>query len=466
MENTVRKNDIIELEVTDVNNFGNGIARKDGMVIFVQRAVTGDRVRAKIIKVGRDYAVARIEELLLPSEHRKEPACPYSKRCGGCSFDHIEYNYELTLKRSFVESAFRRAGISSLPPIDMISGCELHYRNKVQYPVCADGELGFYAKRSHEIIPSQSCLLQDERFEPILKEIKKFIKEEKISIYDENTKKGWLRHVYLRIGAASNEIMVALVAKSAHFPKKAVFTEKMSALDGVVSVVLCVNGADSNVILGKEAITLWGKDKITDILCSLRFEISPLSFYQVNRSVAERLYERAAEYAEPKDNDRVLDLFCGAGTIGCSVAARFKNISLSGVEIIPDAVENARANAEANGIKNAHFICTDAKNVSVEDTDILILDPPRAGCSPELIAKICASSLSRLVYISCNPDTLARDVALLADAGFSLCKISAADMFPRTGHVETVILLSRKDVHERIKFDVNVEELNRISQSK
>lgn len=439
----MKKNEFYTVDITDLNNLGNGVAKIHGKAVFVPHAVDGDTLRIKIIKDAKDYAIARIEEILTPSPHRQESGCPVSNRCGGCVYRHITYAHELELKRAYVASAFRKAGVS-VEVAPTLSGAEAGYRNKVQYPVGKDITLGFYAPRSHEIIPFSNCALQDPAFSPILAEIADYLKEAGVSVYNEETHTGLLRHIYLRKGTVSGEIMVTLVTASAEFPQGRAFAEHIcKTFPHVVSVVQNVNPHKTNVILGQQCILLAGKEFLTDTLCGLTFHLSPLSFYQVNHPMAELLYEKAAELANLRPGDRIADLFCGAGTIGLSVAARYPHITLTGVEIIPEAVENAKENARLNRIDNARFICGDANTPELADTDVIFIDPPRKGCEASLVKQIADLAPRRVVYISCNPDTLARDVARFTEAGYTPGTVYPVDLFPRTGHVECVVLLSR-----------------------
>lgn len=440
----MEKNQLCEVTVEDLNNLGNGIAHLGGKVLFIPRAVDGDRLRVKIIKNASDYMVGRIEEVLSPSPYRIESDCPASKRCGGCVFRQITYAHELELKRRQVASSFRKAGIS-VEVAPTLSGEARGYRNKVQYPVGEGITFGFYAPRSHEIIPCADCALQDDAFAPIIAEIVDYLRKKKVSVYDEVAHKGTLRHIYLRRGKASGEVMVCLVTSSAKFSEGKAFAEHIRAkFPEVVSVVQNVNPARTNVILGERCITLSGRDTLTDTLCGLTFNLSPLSFYQVNHDMAEVLYRKAAELAELKPGDRIADLFCGAGTIGLSVAAMHPDITLTGVEIIPEAVENAKENARLNGISNATFVCGDANTPELAGCDVIFLDPPRKGCDERLIKQIADIAPRRVVYISCNPDTLARDVARFSEVGYGAKVVYPVDLFPRTGHCEAVLALERR----------------------
>lgn len=439
----MKKNELYTVEISDLNNLGNGVARIDGKAVFVPHAVDGDRLKIKIIKDTKDYAIARIEEILTPSPYRQDSGCKVSNRCGGCVYRHITYAHELELKRNYVASAFRKAGVAA-EVAPTLWGEESGYRNKVQYPVGEGMTFGFYAPRSHEIIPCADCALQDKEFTPILAEIADFLRKAGVSVYNETTHTGLLRHVYLRRGSVSSEIMVTLVTSSAKFPQGKAFAQHIrEKFPQVVSVIQNINSEKTNVILGDRCITLAGKDHLTDTLCGLTFNLSPLSFYQVNHHMAEVLYRKGAELAELRAGDRVVDLFCGAGTIGLSVAAMHPEISLLGVEIIPEAVENARENAIRNNISNATFICGDANASALTGADVVFIDPPRKGCEEALVKQIATLSPRKVVYISCNPDTLARDVARFIREGYQPGTVYPVDLFPRTGHCEAVVALTR-----------------------
>lgn len=438
----MKKNEIYTVEITDLNNLGNGVCRIEGKAVFVPRAVDGDRLKVKIIKDTKDYAVARIEEILTPSPYRTESGCAVSNRCGGCVYRQITYAHEVELKRNYVRSAFRKAGVE-VEVAPTLFGAECGYRNKVQYPVGEGMTVGFYAPRSHEIIPCGDCALQKPIFTPIIATLQNLLRKAGVKPYREEDASGLIRHLFLRC-ATSGEVMVTLVTTSKPFPKAREIAEQLrTAHPEVVSVVRNYNDVRSNVILGDRCETLSGADVLTDTLCGLTFNLSPLSFYQVNHDMAEVLYRKAAELAELRPGDRVADLFCGAGTIGLSVAAMYPDIQLIGVEIIPEAVENAKENARQNGIANATFICGDANAAELSGADVIFLDPPRKGCEESLVRQIAAIAPRRVVYISCNPDTLARDVARFAEVGYEPGVVYPVDLFPRTGHCEAVVRLTK-----------------------
>ena len=439
----MKKNQLYTAEITDLNNLGNGVTRIDGKAVFVPHAVDGDVLRIKIIKDAKDYAIARIEEILTPSPHRQESGCAVSKRCGGCVYRHITYAHEAVLKENYVRSAFRKAGVEVEVAPTMV-GAEGAYRNKVQYPVGEGMTVGFYAPRSHEIVPCGDCALQKPVFTPIIATLQSLLQKAGVSAYNEESGKGLLRHLFLR-ASQTDRVMVTLVTTSKPFPAATEIAKQLRAAHPeVISVVRNYNDLRSNVILGDRCQVLSGAEVLSDTLCGLSFNLSPLSFYQVNHDMAERLYQKAAELAALRPGDKIADLFCGAGTIGLSVAAQHPEISLLGVEIIPEAVENAKENARRNGIKNATFLCGDANASELADADVIFLDPPRKGCEEALVKQISALSPRTVVYISCNPDTLARDVARFIEAGYRPGVVYPVDLFPRTGHVESVVCLTRQ----------------------
>ncbi len=448
----IKKNDIIPVEVEDITGQGSGIARVDGMAVFVPMTAVGDKINARILKVKKNYAFAKIEEITVPSAERILPDCECYSKCGGCVFRHISYEEELKIKRQRVYDALTRIGGIRDFEMGEIVGCKSpnSYRNKAQIPVGKDKEgsviTGFYAPHSHRIISTDRCALQPPEFDSIASEVKKWIIDHNISVYDENTRSGLVRHIYLRRGGG--EIMVCIVINGASIPHKTELVSRLTSLNiNITSIILNINTDDTNVILGKKCITLSGSDTISDTLCGLKFNISPLSFYQVNHDQTERLYGLAAEYAGLTGGELLIDLYCGAGTIGLSMA---KNVrSLIGVEIVPEAIENARENARVNGIENAEFICSDADAAAKllakrrVRPDVVVIDPPRKGCGASVIDSICEMSPSRVVYVSCDPETLARDLKLFDEKGFRTVKVTPVDMFPRTGHVETVVQLMK-----------------------
>ena len=447
----MQKNDIVTLEVTALSSEGSGVARHDGMVVFIPLSAVGDVAECRILKVQKSYAYARIERMITPSEHRVEPDCEAFGRCGGCALRHISYPEELRAKEQFVRDAMERIGELNIPIEPIIStGVTERYRNKAQLPVASiDGRpvCGFYSQRSHRVIPCDDCKLEPEVFSDISREILDYQQKNSLSCYDEESGKGLLRHIYLRRGHHSGEIMVCLVV-----------TEKTRAYDALAdilkekfpqikTVILNINSERTNVILGKRNVNIFGDGKICDAICGVEVEISAHSFYQVNTAAAELVYKKAAEYADLKGGETLLDLYCGAGTVGLSMADGAGR--LIGVEVIADAIENAKKNALRNGIKNAEFIVGDAGTIAQslaergERPNVITVDPPRKGCDQKTLDAITAMSPDRIVMISCNPATAARDVKYLCERGYRAEKVCPADMFPRTSHVECVIYITK-----------------------
>ena len=446
-EKMPEKNKIYRTEIDTMNHMGYGIGRIDGIVCFVKGGVTGDLLDVKVIKTNKNYCVGRIESVITESPKRTEAGCPVFKRCGGCCFCHIGYEYELELKRSFVEAEFRKAKLDTkvLPVVS--SGETERYRNKAQYPVDAYNRIGFYAEKTHSVCETPDCALQPAVFADITELVGEHLRKYGIKGYDEQSGKGLLRHIYIRQGRVTGEINVCLVINGDTLPHSAELAEALKAIDGLTGVCLNVNKKNTNVILGDKYVTLYGREYIEDKLCGLTFRISPASFYQVNHDTAELLYNKVFDHVSAGKCDRVADLYCGTGTIGLSVANRLKECKLTGVEIVPEAIENAKVNAEINNVTNASFICadsTDTQSNVLKESDVVILDPPRKGITRELAEKIAEVGVPRVVYVSCSPDTLARDVRWFAELGYTCSDVTPFDMFPRTGHVESVVCLTRR----------------------
>ncbi len=446
----MNKNDIIKLQITAVSSEGSGIGRYEDKAVFVPLTAIGDQINARILKDKKNLAFGKIEDILSPSRDRIEPDCPSFKSCGGCVWRHINYEAESKIKENKVYEAMRRIGGIDMPPKPIIKAENTErYRNKAQFPLTADGSVGFYANHSHRVIPAEDCKLQPAIFSALATAFKEWVQTFGVSVYSEDNKSGLLRHFYLRIAEATEEIMAVLVINGNAIPESDKLIELLNgAADGnLKSVMLNINTKDTNVILGKKNILLYGKEYIEDILCGVKVRISPLSFYQVNRAMTEKLYGKATEYAEPQDK-YILDLYCGAGTIGLSMTKKAKHII--GVEIIPDAVRDAKINALENGIENAEFICGDAAAAALDlkkrniKPDVVVLDPPRKGCDGALLNTVAKDfKPERIVYVSCDPATLARDAKILEDLGYKLIEYTPVDLFPRTAHVETAALFLR-----------------------
>ena len=449
----LKKNDEIEIYIDSVSLTGSGVGRYDGMAVFVPASAKGDRLLVHIIKAKKSYAVGKILKVLSPSEDRVQNDCTGFPSCGGCAFRHMSYAAELELKHNAVKDAFKRIGGIDIEPQAIIGDeSQTGYRNKAQYSIRREGgrvKIGFYAQHSHRVIDCRDCSLAPKEFETVIGVFADWIEKNNISVYDEETGKGLLRHIYIRKAFATGEIMVCPVSTKKNLSHTDELIDGLlKAVPEITSVALNVNAENTNVVLGKECVTLYGKGYITDILCGVKVRISPLSFYQVNRTQAQKLYEKAAEYAAPKKDTLLLDLYCGAGTIGLSMADKIGQ--LIGVETVPEAVEDAKLNAKENGILNAEFICADAGKAAQmlleqgKRPDVIILDPPRKGCSMETISATVGMKPERIVYVSCDPATLARDCAEFEKLGYVVREVTPVDMFPRTAHVESCALLCRK----------------------
>lgn len=457
----IRKNDLVVLEISDINNLGAGISRlPDGRVVFIRGAVTGDTVRAKIIKVNSSYAVARLEEIIVASPNReKEIFCNASESCGGCVYRHINYEHEKAIKKSYVKHSFIKVGLSDVLINDVHSTNKTcAYRNKAQYPFAQTKQgivAGFYATKSHNVVPAFNCSLQPRIFGDILRDVCDFADKKGLTVYNEETGKGLLRHLYLRYGEGTGEVMLCLVINAYIIPFESefvgLFTKKY---DCIKSIQVNTNTKNTNVVLGDTYRVIYGERYIEDILCGVRFRITPESFYQVNHDGAEMLYSLAKEKAIKGIDHKIslVDMYCGTGTIGLSMADAVNE--LIGIEIVEGAVECANKNAILNGFENAKFYAGDAKDIralfeSVElqhgalYPDVIILDPPRKGCTPEVVEFIAERDIKRIVYVSCDPDTLARDCKLFYDLGYSIGEVDPVDMFPRTGHIENIVSIER-----------------------
>ena len=464
----MQKNDVITLTIEEINNLGCGVGHLQdangsrGQVVFVRDAVTGDKLEARVIKVTKNYLAARIEKILEPSPWRCEADCK-AKGCGGCVYRHLSYEHELEMKGEYVKNAFRKAGLGDVEIAPVAHTGELTgYRNKAQYPVrnSKNGmEVGFFATGTHRLVPADDCKLQPPVFAELTAYICDFCNQNHIKAYDEESGKGLLRHIYLRTGAKTGEIMVCLVVNGKSLPReKELCLGLEQRFPQIKSILLNTNTQNTNVVLGKEYRLLSGRPWIEDELCGLKFNISAGSFYQVNRNACELLYGIAKEKAALTGKETLLDLYCGIGTIGISMAESAKEVI--GIEIVDEAVKCASENAARNGIENAYFYCGDASDAEklltnaenahgrIENATV-ILDPPRKGSTPELITYLAKRNFNRVVYVSCNPDTLARDCVEFRKLGYAIGEVTPVDMFPRTGHVESVVLLSREKSNDK-----------------
>lgn len=453
----LRKNTEIPLTVTGVTGEGNGIGKSEnGMAVFVPYTAVGDEITCRIQKVDKRYAFGRMTALHTPSGDRAaagERACGVYEKCGGCVWRHVTYAAEAQYKWQKVADALAHIGGLSLVPQPIVAADTAdRYRNKAQYPVeVQNGRIvaGFYAPRSHRVIPCEDCALQPAFFADVLRTVVAWAEENAVTVYDETQRKGLLRHIYIRHGEKTGEVMVCLVATSGKLPALPQLTENLQAkVPALRSLVVNINRKDTNVILGDEEFTVFGDGYITDILCGLRFKLSPRSFFQVNPVQTEKLYTLAKEALELTGEETLLDLYCGTGTIGLSMANTVK--TLIGADIVAPAIEDAKQNAANNGIANARFICADAaaaaKQLEKEGVrpDAVVIDPPRKGCDEALLDTIAAMSPAKLVYVSCDPATLARDLKRLAERGYETLSVTPVDLFPGTQHCESVATLRRK----------------------
>ncbi len=451
----LRKNERVELEITGLTAEGAGVGRaaEGGMAVFVPETIPGERVLAHIIKSAKTYAVGKAIQIIRPSSERQKPDCPLFPRCGGCVYRHMSYAQELRAKEQKVQDALERIGGYEGFTVEPIVGAEKpeRYRNKAQFPIGKNeqGEvvLGFYAQRSHRIIPCEDCKLQPEAFSRAAAAFREWAALYPAPVYDESSHTGKLRHFYLR-QASSGDVMACLVVNGNGVHHEQELAEILRLrVPELKSLFVNCNREDTNVVLGKKNRLVWGEETLTDTLCGLEFTISPLSFFQVNHDQTERLYGLAAEFAGLTGNETLLDLYCGAGTIGLSMAHQAKQ--LIGVEIVGPAVEDAKRNAARNHIENSEFLCMDSPQAALQlekrgiRPDVVIVDPPRKGCGEGLPETIARMAPKRVVYISCDPATLARDVKRFRELGYELQKAVPVDMFPRTSHVETAAVLSR-----------------------
>ena len=449
----MKKNDIYEIEITGMTHDGMGVGRADGMAVFVQRAMEGEKVLAKIIKVNKNYAIARIEDWILKSPERTEPFCPVYKRCGGCSLQHMSYDMQLKFKHRVVTDNLERIGGFWGINVNPVIGMEnpMNYRNKAQYPV-GMGEkgpvAGFYARHSHVIIDSETCGIQHPASETVKNKVMELVRKLNIPVYNEATGEGLLRHVITRVSFSTGDVMVILVVTDEKVPGlRKIIKEISGEIPNVKSIVLNINKRRDNVILGDTVKTVYGSDTITDRLGHLTFHISPLSFFQVNPVQTFVLYSKAVEFAGLTGNETVFDLYCGTGTISLFLSERAKEVI--GVEVVREAVEAANNNARINGIANVRFFCGEAEEVVPKlyeegiKADIVVVDPPRKGCDEKLLETMVKMQPKRIVYVSCNPSTLARDLKFLAASGYRIEEVQPVDMFPWTEHVECVTLMSR-----------------------
>lgn len=447
---SVEKNKFYEMTITDIGTNGEGVGKINDFVVFVPEAITGDQLEVKILKVKKNLAYGKIEKILSPSPRRSEVTCEVAIKCGGCQLQHMSYEAQLEWKQSKVYNALTRIGglkdIEVLPTLGMEAPA--HYRNKAQYPIRKENgkvQIGFYMSRTHKVVDWSTCGIQDKRCEQIIEIVRNFLEVNNISIYDEETHKGLVRHLMIKTGFYTGEVMVCLVVNGNELPHSDKLLEALHVVEGLTSVLLNINKAKTNVILGHEIKVLEGRDYIIDTIGDLKFKISALSFFQVNPEQTKVLYDKALEYAELEGNETVWDAYCGIGTISLFLAQKAKKVY--GVEIVAPAIENARENAALNDIHNAEFFVGKAEEVIPEQyangltADTIVVDPPRKGCDQALLETLVKMNPKKIVYVSCDPATLGRDLGYLDQQGYKVEKVQPVDMFPHTTHVETVVKL-------------------------
>ena len=465
----LEKNKQYQATVTDYTAEGQGVAHVEGCAVFLPNAVAGETYLIRIEKAAKTWAAGKIVEILEKSPHRVNRECPVAKLCGGCNFWHMDYAEETRLKADRVKTALNRIGGEDLQDMPILSAPTCYgYRNKAQYPVASrKGRVyaGFFKAGTHQVVENERCLILPEESDWVRNLVIDYVNQYRVSAYDEQTGKGLLRHIYIRRGQVSGQVLVCLVVNGRKLPHTEVLAERLKAVPGFTSLVLSVNTKAGNTVLGEEFITLYGPGYIEDTLCGLTFRLSPRSFYQVNHHQAQRLYETAIAQAEITKEDLVLDLYCGVGTITLAMAKAAGKVM--GVEVVEQAVQDARENAARNGLENAEFFCGDAGKAALElerqgiRPDVVVVDPPRKGLNGDTVEALSRMSPRRIVYVSCDPATLARDVALLKQRGYALKNAMAADLFPRCSHVETVCLLTSVKNQPHIDFDLEIDDFHK-----
>ena len=461
----LEKNRIYRAHIDGYSSEGLGIARIDGQVVFVHGAVRGETCDVLVMKVLKNAAFGKIAALVEPSPTRRQPDCPYYGRCGGCDFRHMSYEEELWAKRARVQDALTRIGGAEVT-VEEILGAEqpLHYRNKSIYPISPAGEVGFYRARSHQVVNVEHCLIQKPEADALAQAVRDYIARFQVEPYNEATGRGLLRHLYVRTSCRGESLACLLINGSRLPHEQEVVDMLRAAAPGVCGVVLGENTRRGNAILGDRYRTLWGRDYLTDTLCGLELRLSVPSFYQVNHDQAQRLYEKALEYAGLTGRELAVDLYCGAGTITQVLARRARHVI--GGEIVPEAIRDAEDSARRNGVENVEFLCGDASRLAAElrqrglRPDVICVDPPRKGLAPDVVEAAASMTPGRIVYVSCDPATLARDVARFAPLGYRPVRACAVDLFPGTAHVETVCLLSKLQSKEHIEIEVKMDELD------
>ena len=465
----MKKNDIISITVTGMSSKGEGIGKADAFPFFVKDTAVGDEVQVRILKLKKNYGYARLEKIIKPSDERTDPLCPLSKKCGGCQLQHISHGAQLKYKEKKVEDALAKIGgfdrsliEKTKEPVEGADeGGEFRYRNKMEIPVSKDKEggiiFGFYAGRTHDIIPMKECYLGKENVKKILGKIKEHMEENNIAPYDEKTLKGTVRHVQVREGENTGEVMVCLVINGDKIPHEEEFVKKLTQADGrIKTVLLNINKKKTNVILGSKERILYGDGYISERMGDLSFRISSRSFFQVNTKQAEKIYKKAVEFAALEGTENVYDLYCGTGTISLFFAGGCKKVR--GVEVVSSAVADAKKNVLVNGVQNVEFVEGKAEDMDLSKADVVILDPPRKGADGKLLGALLKENPKKIVYVSCDPATLARDLRVLCEGGYELKKWKAFDQFAQTVHVETVVLLGWKgEKQDYMYFDYEAD---------
>ena len=461
----LEKNRIYRACIQGYSSEGLGIARIDGQVVFVHGAIRGEICDVLVMKVLKNAAFGKIAALVEPSPARRTPDCPYYGRCGGCNFRHMSYDEELWAKRARVQDALTRIGGAEVT-VEEILGAEqpLHYRNKSIYPISPAGEVGFYRARSHQVVDVEHCLIQKPEADALAQAVRDYIARFRVEPYNEATGRGLLRHLYVRT-SCRGESLACLLVNGSRLPHEQELVDMLrAAAPGVCGVVLGENTRRGNAILGDRYRTLWGRDYLTDTLCGLELRLSVPSFYQVNHDQAQRLYEKALEYAGLTGRELAVDLYCGAGTITQVLARRARHVI--GGEIVPEAIRDAEDSARRNGVENVEFLCGDASRLAAElrqrglRPDVICVDPPRKGLAPDVVEAAASMEPERIVYVSCDPATLARDAARFAPLGYRPVRACAVDLFPGTAHIETVCLLSKLQSKEHIEIEVKMDEMD------
>ncbi len=469
----VKKNEEYIITIEDMGSEGEGVGKVDGFTLFVKDGLPGDVARVKVIKEGKSYGYGRLMEVITPSEYRVDAVCPVARQCGGCQIQELSYEVQLAFKEKKVQNNLERIGKVTPSEYEMctIIGMEepYHYRNKAQFPVGADKEgniiTGFYAGRTHSIIPCDDCAIGDSVNKTILEIIKCHMRKHGIKPYNEESHTGLVRHILIRRGFTTGEIMVCIVINGMEFKAGSELVSELIAIDGMKSISLNINREKSNVIMGNMVIDLYGDGYITDYIGDVQFRISPLSFYQVNPVQTKELYGKALEFAGLTGNETVWDMYCGVGTISLFLAKAARKVY--GVEIVPEAIDDARKNAKINGIENAEFFVGKAEEIVPKmyneyglGADVVVVDPPRKGCDEKLLKTIVDMNPEKVVYVSCDSATLARDVRILGEYGYKLQKVQPVDMFPHSFHVETVVLLSQQKPDDVIEVEIELDELD------